>query len=301
MKLAFARLTLASLVLAVLMSVLSAYIRLADSGIDCEPWPECHLYSFRIDSQPGITIGAEESHQGLRTAHRFMASLFGVAAILMVILSWWSRDQISTRLLPLLVFILTLVLTFVGMRTPDLPHPAVMLTNLLGGMLLSALLLWQYLRCLGPGCFSLPALAVWLLLVTALASGAWVNANFAAGACPDLFNCSASLRAEAFDPARVLDIRDGHIIADGAQPLIYAVHGMLSVMLVVAVLAYTTWVYQREMRLPVLPLGLVVGLAGLALLEPLFRSTASAAAHNLLSLLLLLSVTRECYRGSDNG
>ena len=102
-------LTLISLLLAIAMTVLSAYIRLGDSGIDCEPWPSCFQSSFMIDDEPGISIHQQDPNKGLRLLHRLMASTFGLVVIVLFTISLWYRrtERVAG---PLLLFLLTVLL-----------------------------------------------------------------------------------------------------------------------------------------------------------------------------------------------
>jgi cytochrome c oxidase assembly protein subunit 15 len=292
MSVFFRRLTALSLALAIAMTLLSAYIRLADSGMDCEPWPTCFTSAFRVDMEPGITISEADPYKGLRATHRLMASVFGIFAIFMLILAWRYRDAIPVRLSPTLVFILTLVLTFVGMRTPDLIHPAVMLTNLTGGMTLSAILLWQRLQLtstLRPSLFPVVLLFCCLL---AIASGAWVSANFAAGSCTALADCFANASLDAINPLRELVITEGILQITAAQPFILVVHYVTAGLLLALVVVQCIYSYRDKSRVPVVPLVLVLVITIFGGLEFLVRGSLAASVHNLLALLLLLAIVQ---------
>jgi len=279
--------------IAVAMSVLSAYIRLSDLGIDCEPWPACYEYSFRTDSEPGITIGNADQFKGLRMTHRFMASAFGVVAILMLILALWYRSIIPSRITPTLVFLLTIVLTVVGMRTPDLPHPSVMLTNTLGGMILGALLLWQYLSLRDKPQLKWAGIAMVLLVTVAIGSGSWVTANFAITACPDLVECTNNISVDALNLSRVLDIDLNHLTEDPSRGTILLIHYLLAGLLLLACLGRIVGAYLRRGQVKYVASSLVVLLMIVALAEPWLRSVLVASLHNLLALLVLLAITVE--------
>jgi cytochrome c oxidase assembly protein subunit 15 len=297
----FIRLTQGSLLIAVMMSLLSAYIRLADSGIDCKPWPDCFASSFHFDQAPGITIGDEDSFKVLRATHRLMASTFGILSLLMVIMSWWYRPQIATRTIPLLVLVLTLILTFVGMRTPDLATPAVMLTNLVGGMCLSALLVWQLSRINSTGSVNGTAALAWCTLLLTIASGAWVSANFANAACISLPQCEISVTVGAFDPGRALTIRDNAIQFDDAQPAILAAHYVLGTLLLLGFITYGIRLLTDNRHHGTVLIALTVLLILVIIVEYFYRSANLAAMHNLFSLALLLWVSNLCYRKETPG
>ncbi|MBD3646585.1 MAG: heme A synthase, partial [Pseudomonadales bacterium] len=56
----FYRMTWIAFVLSVAMTILSAWIRLADSGIGCAPWPTCFREQFVVDPEPGIAIAESD-------------------------------------------------------------------------------------------------------------------------------------------------------------------------------------------------------------------------------------------------
>ena len=295
MKTFFNRLTFVSLILAIAMTLLSAYIRLADTGLDCEPWPGCISSSFRMDMEPGITISKEDPNKGLRATHRFMASVFGILAVFMLILAWRYRAIIPVRITPTLVFVLTLILTFVGMQTPDIAHPIVMLTNLTGGMGLSALLLWQLLQLKQktlPDAFSVLFLTACFL---AIASGAWVSANFAAGACPSPLTCVSSVSPEAFNPFRELHLENGELQITEAQPLILAGHYLAAGLLVLIAVTHTIIRFRRGKKIALSPLVLIFLLTLFGLVEHLVRGAPAAAFHNFLALTMLLAIIRDAH------
>lgn len=79
------RLITAALFMSVLMTVLNAYIRLSDSGIGCEPWPACT--NLTISGWPSITITEDDTNKYLRVLHRITASVFGIVAIELCVVS----------------------------------------------------------------------------------------------------------------------------------------------------------------------------------------------------------------------
>jgi cytochrome c oxidase assembly protein subunit 15 len=293
----FYRLTLVALILAVAMTSLSAYIRLADSGVDCQPWPDCFAYSFRVDVQPGITIDREDPNLGLRTLHRLMASGFGLLALLMVTLAWWYRSLIVSRRTPTLIMLLTLVLALVGMRTPDLQHPLVTLINLSGGMLLGILLLWlllqQSLR-VSPGLTGVISMCV---LVLTTMSGAWVSANFAAGACQSMSDCGFTQSlADAFNPGRVLLMENGRLRFTDAQSLILVGHYFMASTAVILI----GWIgYQGSQgsyrNMIVLAIVVATALVASGIYQHFNPGVSMASVHNFLALLLLLILTRHVH------
>lgn len=298
------RLSWIALMLAVAMTLLSAFIRLSDSGIGCAPWPDCFAEQFVMDTQPGVTIARGDTHRGLRVLHRVMASVFGLVVMVMTIVALWYRKHHPA--LPVICLMLTLILAVVGMNTPDLLHPIVTAINLTGGMLLAALL-WQWVliqrrdSAASPNARSttdekaigwLTVGAIVLVLLT-IASGSWVSGNFAAGACEGLFNCGSMDRADAaaaFDVNRELTMAEGRLIIGADQALIGWVHHWLALASALLVSGLVAMILLKH-GFEVVAVSLALLLAALILLgivEGGSPSILSASLHNFLSLILLL-------------
>lgn len=303
------RMSWIALVLAVAMTLLSAFIRLSDSGIGCEPWPDCFAEQMVIDSQPGVTIAQGDTHRGLRMLHRVMASGFALVVMVMTIVVLWYRQRIGINpVVPVICFILTLILSAVGVNTPDVLHPVVTGINLTGGMVLAALL-WHFVLTQRQTIANavpadtigwLTAAAITIVLLT-IASGSWVSGNFASGACEGLLDCGSMDRADArsaFDPARELSMAEGRLILGADQALIAWVHhwlALVSALVVSGVVAML--VLNRGFDIVSVTLLILTGaLILLGVMEAGRPSVLSASAHNLLSLMLLLTLVYQFNR-----
>jgi heme a synthase len=301
------KMTLAALLLCIVMTVLSAHIRLSDSGIGCEPWPDCFYSSFAIDDAPGITIKAVDANKGLRVFHRITASVFGLIAVILFVFCLWFRKRLAVPIIPVtVVLLLTLVLAMVGMNTPDIVHPLVTTINLGGGMLLCAVLYRFRLSLLSAETAHHQSLASGLLMLAGLVtyvcivSGAWTSANFAAGSCDRLMSCSHEGKIGlAFDPSRALVIEGGAIISDAETSMIVLYHQLVAFALAIlligiglhALLQKRTEALIYLIMLTCLMLAAAVPVTGLLLAE----------LHNLFSLLLLLTLVHQYHyslRGS---
>ena len=205
-----------STLLVFLVILLSAYLRLANSGLGCSDWPACYaLLSTRHDAQAAVPGWAT-------LAHRLTASTLGLFILAMSVIAVQRRRQPGQSVgIPLLLLGLTVFLALLGYKTPAQLLPWVTLGNLLGGMGMLALLWWLGAASTplsGHAYRSLRPWAVLGLVVVGLqiALGAWNSANFAALACPSLLTCndvqvSIASIGEAFNPAR-------HLAAGALQP-----------------------------------------------------------------------------------
>lgn len=298
----FYRMTWIALVLSIAMTILSAYIRLADSGIGCAPWPACFAEQFVVDPQPGIAIAEADPRRGFRVTHRVMASAFAVVILVMTVYSLWYRSRLGVSpVIPVFCFVLTVVLSIVGINTPDIAHPVVTGINLTGGMVLAALLLHLLLLQQGPGAPGhgsgrvITLVGVWFLVLV-VASGSWVSGNFAAGQFHGLLACTYPFEAEAgdaFDLSRELEIVDGRIIVDESQAMIAYAHQWLALWAtaIVVVIAGTVLVKVHAGRARVVAVTaavLVLVLTLLGIMEAGAPSLLTASLHNTLALALLL-------------
>jgi cytochrome c oxidase assembly protein subunit 15 len=310
--------------MSLVMTSLSSFIRLADSGIGCEPWPECQAVHFTIDDQPGITIASGDKNKGLRVLHRFMASAFGLVAILLVVLSIWYRKVVRTPpTLAIICFILTVILALVGMNTPDLLHPIVTLTNLTAGMVTTAVLWILALRLQTPlmkggpaGLYLLNLINIYLVIMV-IASGAWISANFASGACEGFLDCgviSGESFLDAFNPMREIQLVGDELFLGDVQSTIEWSHHLAAVLLCVslALSCYKNSRYKNSSYknfatsnlTTLVIIGLTVGLVVAGTLESgaglgnesRQPTLLSAWIHNFWSMLLLLAVVYQYFQ-----
>ena len=175
-------------VLSFAMIVVSVYIRLSMAGLGCADWPACYAQ---------ILAGGPHPHTGgVRILHRVTAALSLALAFLTLSICLRPTPirpavRHATQLLALMI-----LLTFIGLWSPD-PHRAwTTFLNILGGLGMVSLSLGLYLAArpeLPPTPPSRPALLpraglVALILVSAL--GALIGARYAAMSCATTPACA---------------------------------------------------------------------------------------------------------------
>lgn len=304
-----------SMVLVFVVVVLSAYIRLGDAGLGCAntqtataSWPACFGQIGTHDNRSLAEGGPLLPPSVARTFHRVAATIFGFFALGIVYLAFKHRRRGGPGVtLPLLVLAITVFLSVLGIATPSPLTPAVTVGNVLGGMILLALL-WIIGQRLQPptpenrDSTSPLRLGVRLglvLVVLQIALGAWTSGSFAGPSCPQLSGCDAVWSAEnlkrGFNPARRLE-RDaqGKVLTDASQPLVHMTHRGFALV----TLLYLGWLALRARAaggrlhtngnalLVLLLLEIGLGLVGVATDLPLGLATA----HNAAAALLLLAV-----------
>ncbi|MEK6770347.1 MAG: COX15/CtaA family protein [Pseudomonadota bacterium] len=304
----FILLVSASTLLVFVVVVLSAYLRLAGSGLGCENWPACYAV-FKPEG------GAWQDIAALRVpipawatlTHRLVATVLGVFIFGITIMAIARRRESTTHVLIALILLgLTIFLSVLGYITPSPLLPWVTLSNLLGGMAMLALLWWLGQRLTGtaPGMTDASVrLRPWVrlglvVLLLQITLGGWVSANYAAAVCPALPGCEGWLTGSpgnSFNPARTLGVTpQGAVIADENTQLLHMVHRLGAV----AAFLYLGWLGWRVARLGkpwrttaivllvFLLLQVLLGIAMVALRLPLSLVTT----HNAMAALLLLTL-----------
>ncbi len=306
-----------SLLLVMVLVSLSAYLRLAHSGIGCADWPACY---GRIGEPPAVsqTISSEnayerivaEASQPLAWAtplHRLVASVLGLFIVLLMALS---LKQKKDRLISLALLGLTVFLALLGIKSGGLHSPAVVMGNLSGGFLMLGLLGWMLFKDSGgndqaPQQTPLPgALVVTAVLILALQIllGGLTSANFAATSCQTLPDCHGAWLPgseiwEAMDLSRHHEVTSmGQAIGGQERIDIHIAHRLGAVIstLMALTVGFMAWrVGGRLRRAGGMVLALVVaefsiGIAAIASDLPI----GLAVAHNWVAGLLLLAVLK---------
>jgi cytochrome c oxidase assembly protein subunit 15 len=194
-------------ILAILVVIKGAYVRLSDAGLGCPDWPGCYGQILVPKTAADIANPAHLAARPLETGkawlemiHRYMASTLGLLIVLMAGVVWRLRQArpsisaVSYWLVPLVCFQGAL-----GMWTVTLLlKPFIVTAHLLGGISTFALLCWNDWAARAPSAtrvgqrlwqFTLLAIAV---LAVQLFLGGWTSTNYAALACTDFPTCQGS-------------------------------------------------------------------------------------------------------------
>lgn len=302
----------AALALVLLLVVLSAYLRLSDSGVGCDGWPGCYA---RIGAPPATLAAAppdqvyarlvEQGRERLAWAtplHRLVASVLGIVVVVLVLAALRQRRH---RRAALAAFALVVFLATLGLWSGGLHSPAVVMGNLFGGFCLLGAIGWIAWRET-PGAGSAaadPRLARIALLATALlagqvALGGLTSANFAATACPTVPDCNGVWLPGA-DLGVALDLSREHAIdAEGRatggpeRVAVQVAHRWFALFTALAVVLAATLAFghgQESLALVLIGLvGAEVGVGVAAVLTPL--PIELAVAHNALAGVLLLAL-----------
>jgi cytochrome c oxidase assembly protein subunit 15 len=217
----FRRIARIAAILAAVVVVVGAWVRLTDAGLGCPDWPGCygHVHPAQLLDKVGEINAAHPDRPFVyqkalnEMVHRYIASTLGLLIIALAALSIWNRrDPEQPRVLPLVTLGVVLLQGLLGMWTVTLlVLPLIVTLHLAGGMATLSLLWWQSLeperRELKASERPLRRLAIAGLVIVAvqIALGGWTSTNYAAAACVDFPKCQGSWWPEMdFNDAFVL-------------------------------------------------------------------------------------------------
>jgi len=316
MNVTFLRLARFGTVLALLVVMLGAWVRLHDAGLGCPDWPGCYgrlvvpdhaTAAEAVGSEQYAARPLEQGKAWREMIHRYLAGSLVIVCAALAAVAWRNRkDPQQPRRRPLVLLGLILFQALLGMWTVTLLlKPLIVVAHLFGGLatlaVMSSLARWRSstlpavsprLRALGLAAFAALALQIFL--------GGWTSSNYAALACPDFPTCQTQ-----WWPA-IADFKEGFVLWRGVgqnyeggvldHPARVAVHfthrlGAILAALLIALLGVRL-AFEHATR----PDGLVV-IAALLLQLTLGVSIVVfgvpllvAVAHNGVAALLLLAV-----------
>lgn len=282
------RLTALAFALVVLLTAVSAFIRLSQAGLGCSPWPGC--YALLGDAPQTFPVAA--------LLHRLSASTLGILVLLINVGAWRRGEQ---RTLATATLLITLLLAALGVRSGGLSVPAVVLGNFSGGLLLTVLLGSLLVGSRGhatPAHPAWPVLLIAVLLGTAtIATGIASSAFYGNAGCSGWW-CGTAQPLGTLEPFAPLGLdATGHVVITGAAAALQGVHRLSGLAMVMA-FAILTFAARRTPRRELAIAGLclaaataAVGLAASQLNVPISLAVVHSLAGAFL-LLLLLAVWR---------
>jgi len=202
----FRKLSLFCALLALIVIVMGAYVRLSDAGLGCPDWPGCYgkaivsdSLNFKTDAETGFPDSPLDTDKAWKEmTHRYLAGSLGVLLLVLFGLAWRLKQQRAALVTWSAILLLLVGLqAALGMWTVQLKvMPLVVTSHLLLGLITFWAISWTYLRSntdykprtkkAGPAYFAVFAM---LVLFGQIALGGWVSSNYAALACTDFPRC----------------------------------------------------------------------------------------------------------------
>ena len=317
-------------VLALIVIVKGAYVRLNDAGLGCPDWPGCYGHltvpSVSQNSAEARDPSARPLERGKawrEMIHRYLASSLGGLIVLMALIAWSNRHALGQPLtLPLSLLPLVVFQGLLGMWTVTLLlKPLVVVGHLIGGITIAALAWWNLLDVrAAPRCpeMALRRHAVLALLVVTIqiGLGGWTSANYAALACTDFPTCNGTWWPamdfkNAFVLWRGLGINyEFGVLDTPARTAIHFAHRSWAVVVaasLVTLIVYTWRTADRRGRriawciLALLALQLILGITNVVrgLPLPVAVMHNGTAAALVLSLVTLIHYASPAQRGTN--
>ena len=299
----FRRLALIGAVLAAIVVVLGAWVRLTNAGLGCPDWPGCYGHAYP-------TAAPEAGKAWHEMIHRYVA---GTLVFIIVVLLAWAVVRRKDRGQPLIPVAFLLLIVFLqallgALTVTMLVTPSIVTAHLFGGLTTLSLLWWLSITPerrwssaaeAGLRPFALVAFGV---LIGQIFLGGWTSTNYAAIACPDFPTCQRSWWPpmdfhDAFVLWRGLGVNyEGGVLANAARVAIHVTHRLGAVVTGVTLitLGLTVWKRATSLRLKQAALILIaavllqisLGIATVHFGFPL----AVATLHNAGAALLLLAM-----------
>lgn len=327
MSATFRNIVLTSLILAFVVIVLGAYVRLSDAGLGCPDWPGCYGHLIGVpDSDHEVAHANDNFERAVEAGkawkemiHRYFAGTLGLL-IFVIAIYLFKKDNQGERHIPSGIILASLLIfqAMLGMWTVTLQlKPLIVMGHLLGGFTLFNLLAWQWLRTskLQPVInvseakpLFILSIFVTLILVCQIALGGWVSSNYAALACVDFPKCQQSWWP-------TMDFKDAFILWRGlgvdyefgvldhpARVAIHYVHRIGALVTTAAIIFYVSRLWNKSdsanllRRIAYIIISLLLIQVSLGISNIVFKlPLAVAVMHNGVALLLLFSLVTSAY------
>ncbi|WP_022939788.1 COX15/CtaA family protein [Psychromonas hadalis] len=321
----YPRLVQFTLLLAIVVIVLGAYTRLSNAGLGCPDWPGCYGFlAVPNANQVPPELGLLDTEKAWKEMiHRYVAGSLGLLILIIFISSLCLKAYRSTRILSSLLLILVLFQATLGMLTVTMSlQPLIVVAHLLGGFLVLNLI-WLLLLNLNNQnanqrssinmTFVVSLLLIFLLL-SQIALGGWLSANYAASFCNELpfcdgFNSDYSWQQFSFDSIWQLPVSSHYefgVLPAQARLSIHLFHRFWAIVTTLMVFTFIISVYLSNVDLHIKNCALWVALLMISqvLLGVMMVfwhfPLLMALAHNLCAALLLMSLIRLSYALSKN-
>lgn len=307
--------------LALIVVVFGAYVRLSNAGLGCPDWPGCYG-QIGVPETPEAIAQANLAHPERPVEpekawkemyHRYLASTLGVLILILAVAAWSFRSTGLPVALPTTLVGLVIFQGLLGMWTVTLlVKPLIVTAHLIGGMATLALL-WLLALKSGEwfkGTVSAPfmRLRTWMwfgvaIVIIQILLGGWTSTNYAAAACIEFPTCyggnwwPVTDFKEAFTLWRGLGINyEFGVLENPARVAIHMTHRVGALIVLVYMVILSLQVLLRASTVSQIVSGillhlLVIAQVALGIAVVLnYRQLEVAVAHNGVAALILLTM-----------
>ena len=301
---------------------LGAFTRLIDAGLGCPDWPGCYGHLLLPIGKEKVDTALVAYKAWAEMMHRYFVSglslfILGIVATILIQKSYRTRSNFIYAILLIVLLVYQILL---GKWT--VTHkllPIVVTQHLLGGFFIISTLWLIYLnnnhalksKLVKPiSNLLLGALIGLLLLLLQISLGAWTSTNYASLSCPDFPFCvndkpTMMLHIKAafnsFSPTGIN--YEGGILPTEIRQTIQIIHRAGALILATYLFGFLFYALEKLKNIPeisktiyiilgLLSIQICIGITIVILKLPLL----SALAHNLVAVLLLLSLITLIYK-----
>lgn len=304
---------------------LGVFTRLIDAGLSCPDWPGCYGH-LTVPGAEGAGTQLVAYKAWAEMIHRYFVA--GLSFLIICTVLAIAKNGLRSRMNIILAISLLLLVVYqiiLGRWTVTLKLlPMIVTQHLLGGYLIISALWLLYLGN-KPSTFEalalrnapiarikklLPwAIVALIMLLLQILLGAWTSTHYASLSCPDFPFCTQTQSLvmhfkEAFNIVSPIGINyEGGVLAEPIRQTIQMTHRMGALILTVYLLVFSgiampilkhvlTLMKSLYFILGLLVLQLCLGISNVIFKLPL----ATAVSHNLIAVLLLLSLITLAYK-----
>ena len=303
----------------VVVVLLGAFCRLADSGLGCPDWPGCygHLLSVPVTAHD-VNIATQNyptmpplsaERMWPEMIHRYFAGTLGLLVFLILFRAKDFCKKIARFASSLVIFQAVLGMWTVTWKL----LPTVVMGHLLGGFTLTSLLWWILLAywvsresVKNKKCYNLAVLMTVVVFLQILLGG-WTSSNYAALICPDFPFCHGTMfpnidLVEGFKFFIPIGLNyEFGLLSEKARIAIQMVHRWGALITALTIFISGIYIFRRSnvakirkcigFIFAVILLQILLGVLNIKMLLPI----EIAVAHNGVGLLLMLSCITLCY------
>lgn len=314
--------TLFAVILAFIVVTLGAYTRLTDAGLGCPDWPGCYNHMVAPSTTAAIqhadtlypTTPVEVAKAWTEMVHRYAAGILGLLIFGLGIVAIRRRHVPGQPVIaPIILMALVVFQALLGKWTVTMKLlPIVVMSHLLGGLSILALLWWCHLKAGDyfvsetlPSAKNFRAWAIIGLIIVAaqIVLGGWTSTNYAALVCLNFPYCAANQFFPQIDYPNAFNffnVSNNHL-SYAALVTIQMTHrfGALITGLYIGILAISLMMVKTNKilrRIGIAMLVIVLLQIGLGILNiELYLPLYIAVLHNSGAALLLLTMVTLVY------